>query len=65
MQARTESILNGLSFQLATTTVVSAVPSAAVYGNIVDLSIISESSNPGLGSLTGTYSAYIVGGGYY
>ena len=62
LQVGTASILNGLSFQLATSTSATLTPSTATWGDVVLLEIISDSLNPSLGNLTGNYTAYVVGG---
>ncbi len=54
--------MNGVSFQLATSTTATLTPSTATWGDSVLLEIYCNSLNPALGNLTGIYNAYIVGG---
>ena len=58
----TAGILNGISFQFATTITAVATPATAAYGDSVTLTITAASLNPTKANLTGTYSAYIVVG---
>ena len=62
LQAGQASIINGFSFQLATSTTATLTPSTATWGDLVLLEIYCNSLNPAVGNLTGSYTAYVVGG---
>ena len=54
--------MNGVSFQFATSTNAMVTPTTATWGDSVLLEIYCNSLNPAVGNLTGSYTAYVVGG---